>query len=98
MSTWMMVRGELTFGTGCRSATRPASAGPEAGSHGGQRLDHKSDVLVEVDVQFDGAAVDVISVDRSSEGLVLELFLDRSHLEARDGPARSDEGARRHEA
>src|SRR4029453_17650600 len=98
MSTWMMVRGGPMLDTPAGGARRGGSAEPETGGHGRERLHHEPDVLIEVDTEFDGAAVDVVAVDGSREGLVLQLLLPRRGFKSGNGLARTHERACGHEA
>src|SRR6266446_6478871 len=64
----------------------------------GQRGDDERDVLIEIHAEFDGAAVDIIAVDRARERLVLELLPDRGRLQTADHASRPDESDGVHEA
>src|SRR5882672_7603896 len=83
MSTWAIAR-----------ATASAAAETDLGGDLRQRRYDERDVLVEVDPELGGAAVDVVTADGAREGLVLELLPDRRRLEARDHPPGPDEGDR----
>src|SRR5881296_1685969 len=82
MSTWAIARG-----------TASAAAETDLWRDVRQRRDDERDVLVEVDTELGGAAVDVVTVDGAREALVLELLPDRRRLEAGDhspGPHERD--------
>src|SRR5262249_15564027 len=99
MSTWMMVRGGPMLDTPAEGARRcRVSAEPETGGHGRERLHDEPDVLIEVDTKFDGAAVDIVAIDGSREGLVLQLLLHGGGFESGNGSPRTDERAGGHEA
>src|SRR5688572_3615073 len=49
-----------------------------------ERLDDEGDVLIEVHVQLGRSAVDVVPVDGTGEGFVLELLADGGHLHPGD--------------
>src|SRR5437762_533031 len=75
MSTWAIAR-----------ATASAAAETDLGGDLRQRRHDERDVLVEVDTELGGAAVDVVTVDGARESFVLELLPDRRRLEAGDHP------------
>src|SRR5205823_1530791 len=62
------------------------------------RVDDDLDVLVEVDAQLLGAGEDLLAVDASGEGFVLEFFLDGLDVDVGDGLAGPHQRDRRHEA
>src|SRR5713226_8255069 len=97
MSTWTIVRARSpSAGMGSLSGARLAEADP--GSDGGEGLDDEADVRVQVHPELFGAPIHVVAVDGAGERRVLELLFHRRHFEVGDGPARTHEGARGHEA
>src|SRR4030095_3372831 len=95
MSTWRTVRI-----AGADPAMGLARGGPEAegAGGGGQRLDEKSEMPLQRDTELLGAAIDVLTVHRPREALVLELLDHRRGLEPGDGTAGPHERARGDEA
>src|SRR5437879_4309682 len=88
---------------GSRS-TRPGRVGKsrtgetDLGGDAGERGDDERDVLVEIDTELGGLAVDVVAVDGACERLVLELLPDRGRLEPGDDAAGANERHRVDEA
>src|SRR5438046_7531442 len=91
MSTWRIVASEVRVAAPASWLRR--SGEPDLGGDGGQGFDDERDVRIEIHPELGGSAVDVVAIDRTREGLVLQLFLHRRGLQTRDDLAGPDEGA-----
>src|SRR2546427_9916809 len=91
MSRWRMVAREVRVAAPASWLRR--SGEPDLGGDGGQGFDDERDVRIEIHPELGGSAVDVVAIDRTREGLVLQLFLHRRGFQTRDDLAGPDEGA-----
>src|SRR5207245_8583129 len=73
MSTWRIVASEVRVAAPASWLRR--SGEPDLGGDGGQGFDDERDVRIEIHPELGGSAVDVVAIDRTREGLVLQLFL-----------------------
>src|SRR6266704_2906605 len=85
MSTWRIVASEVRVAAPASWLRR--SGEPDLGGDGGQGFDDERDVRIEIHPELGGSAVDVVAIDRTREGLVLQLFLHRRGLQTRDEKA-----------
>src|SRR2546427_12729570 len=96
MSRWRMVAREVRVAAPASWLRR--SGEPDLGGDGGKGFDDERDGRIEIHPELGGSAVDVVAIDRSREGLVLQLFLHRRCFQTGVDLAGAAEGAGGHES